>query len=150
MQTDHEIAAHFGLETAAVRRLINSWCEKLPSDVVYDAIAKAVRYKARSWRYVVRILNSQIPRQTELKPQRVPSESDIAYINGMPTLRKIPDWLLKQYLADCARSGIRPRSEYESRACGWCGNLIPESKRSDSLYCSNRCRLYAHRSRDNQ
>ena len=136
MQTDHEIAQHFGLETAAVRRLIQDWCVKLPDSDVYDAIAKAIRYEARSWRYVERILRAQIPRQTELKPQRV----------GRP---RFPESELERYLdKHRALGNLPPRPE--SRVCGYCGNPIPDSKRSNSLYCSNRCRLYGHRSRDNQ
>ena len=138
MQSDSEIASHFGLETAAVRRLINDWCQKLPAPDVYDAIAKSIRYEARSWRYVERILKSQVPRQTELKPQRAPG----------PDRPRFPDSELQRYIDHHRALGNLPPSP-ESRACGYCGNPIPDSKRADALYCSNRCRLYGHRSRDN-
>ena len=129
MLSDTDIATHFGLETAAVRRLVNEWCEKLPSADVYDAIAKAIRYKARSWRYVERILRTQLPRQSELKPQRAPATENDRF--------RIPDVEIGRYL----------RSRAPEMYCAYCGNRLPESKRSDARYCSARCRLYGHRRR---
>ena len=97
--TDYDIADHFKLELAAVRRLIKLWSARLPESAVYDAIAKAIRYDAKSWKYVERILQSQVPTQSQMESAPPDAESDgwTAYPDGRPNIR-IPAADLQRYI----------------------------------------------------